>query len=351
MNKTLSAKLIGRIRNLKMKVESYLHLKGIPIDDCRDEIESQLKLSVSSKVFQFPLPKNIHYATVKDRPRNSGLTSVGFINSTHVICCDFNEKTSYYSEIIGEKLNILDSHPTITSDGMPVQTDLIDVRKNEFVVSNFYQGSVSHYEVIDHKIKFIREINHNSFKNLHGVRFIPNYDSLLWLAYCGGNNKCHQIYDMKKNKVIHEFSTDQQCQDISFVGKYAVVFARTDHIAKGNVKLTKNSPKNTMFATAYIYELPKNIYEAPPIIKRIWKGNGHIDSTKAGPNGCIYAANQYLDRVDVLKVDQSGIMSLIQTIDGYELPHGLDIKGKELAVTCYQDSTLRVAELTPSNLI
>lgn len=345
--KIIVSRIMSRIRSLKMKVAAYFHLHNVELDDFTgaEASDSILLSKVSSKVYQFPKPTNIHYATVKDRARNSGLTSVGFVNSTHVICCDFNEKTAYFAQINDGELNIIDKHSTITSDGTPVQTDLIDVRGKEFVVSNFYQGSFSHYKINGGKINFIREINHNKFKNLHGVRFIPGYDTLLWLAYCGGNNKCHQIFDIAEDRVIHEFSTDQQCQDIAFVNQMAVVFARTDHIAKGNVKLTEDSPRNTMFATAYIYQMPDDLYNKEPILKRTWRGDGHIDATKVGSDGLIYAANQYLDRIDVLKVAPNGTMSLVKTIDGYSLPHGLDIHEQSLAVTCYEDSTLRVITL------
>jgi hypothetical protein len=39
--------------------------------------------------------------------------------------------------------------------------------------------------------------------------------------------------DLDSKTVIHQFDTDQQCQDVAFVDGYAVVFARTNHIKKG----------------------------------------------------------------------------------------------------------------------
>jgi len=341
----LLLRVCGKIRGLILRSKSFIHLRNVTEDDCREIDTPSMQSCAKSTIFQFPLPQQIHYATVKDRARNSGLTSVGFINSSKVVCCDFNEKKVYFAELMGEDLKIIDTHSTIIADGTPVQTDLIDARGNEFVVSNFYQGSASHYRLIDSKIEFVREINHNSYKNLHGVRFIPGYDSLVWLAYCGGNNMCHQILDLNDDRVIHEFGTDQQCQDIAFVKQFAVVFARTDHIAKGKVKLSPDSQKNIMFASAYIYELPKDLYKSAPKIKRIWRGDGHIDSTKGASDNRIYAANQYLDRVDVFEVADDGAMSLVNIIEQYPLPHGLDIHENNLAVTCYGDSTLRTSTI------
>lgn len=329
------------LTKFKMEMSARLHTLGVSADE---ESSSQNLVRVSDKtssqtVYQFPITKEPNIATVKDRPRNSGLTSVGFVNNEQFVCCDFNEKKAYFAEVIKGELAILDSHPTVISDGSPVQTDLIDVRGKEFVVSNFFQGSVSYYHINEQKIEFIKEINHNSYRNLHGVRFIPGYDDLLWLTYCGINNKCHQIINMKSEKVVHQFFTEQQCQDVAYNGKYAVVFARTNHMTGVGSKRPENAP--IMFASAYIYEMPNDLLKKAPVLKRQWRGEGHIDAVKAGPDGRIYAANQYLDRVDVFELSSSGSMHLVEVIEGYGLPHGLDVNTNRLVVTCYEDTTLR----------
>lgn len=235
-------------------------------------------------------------------------------------------------------------HSTQIADGTAVQTDLMDFKDGQIVVSNFYQGSVSVYHLDNGKIVFDRELDLNDYKGLHGVRFVPGAQDLLWLTYCGAGNKCHQIVDFGTDTVLHQIDTDQQCQDVAFVGDYAVVFARTDHIHVGTRKARLFSRKWWMFATAYVYRMPENLRNTAPTFVSRWKGKGHIDAVKAC-DGRIYGANQYLDRVDVFTVSDHGQLSLEHSIDGLGMPHGVDLRGNRLAVTNYADQTLRVMAL------
>ncbi len=294
--------------------------------------------------YQFPITKEPHLATVRDKVRNSGLTSVRFIDEDNLVCCDFNEKMTYLARVAGGELTILDSHPTTIADGTPVETDLMDLSGDRFAVSNFYQGSVSFYRIENGKIVFEREINHNDFKNLHGVRYVPGDERYMWLTYCGVHNRCHQIIDTEDGRLVHNFETDQQCQDVAFVGDFAVVFARTNHISAGVKKPGLFSKKRRMFATAYVYRMPADIGTEPPSLVSEWTGKGHIDACKEY-QGKIYAANQYLDRVDVFSVSPAGKLSLDGFIKGMGMPHGLDVWHGKLAVTNYDDQTLRMTRI------
>lgn len=298
----------------------------------------------SVEIHKFPLVGEPHFATVKDKTRNSGLTSVSFVDDDRVICADFNDKLVYLASVRNGKLEIIETHPTVIADGTTVQTDLMDFLDNRFVVSNFYQGSFSVYRLEGDTISFEQEVNLNDYKGLHGVRFIPNHPGLLWLTYCGAKNKCHQIVDLESKTVIHQIDTDQHCQDVAFVDGYAVVFARTDHIKIGTKAARMFSKKWWMFATAYVYSIPENLREVAPNFVSRWKGKGHIDACKAY-NGKIFAANQYLDRVDVFTLSAEGKLSLSRSIKGMGMPHGLDLRNNKLAVTNYGDQTLRILEL------
>lgn len=295
------------------------------------------------KIYNFPTTKEPHLVTIRDKTRCSGLTSVRFIDDRLLVLCDFNERNAYLAELTDDGVVVLDTHPTIIADGTAVQTDLMDSWGSQFVVTNFYQGSLSFYEVRDRKIQFLREINHNQFRNLHGVRYVPSDPSLLWLTYCGNHNKCHQIVNAHDGTVVHHFDTDQQCQDVAFLGDKAVVFARTDHIRGGTRKAGLFSHKRIMFATAYIYQLADSMRTAPVLIDR-WKGEGHLDACKEY-KGAIYAANQYLNRIDVFAFGENERFGLLRSISGAAMPHGLDIRNDLMAVTNYTDQTLRVISL------
>lgn len=261
-----------------------------------------------------------------------------------MVVCDFNEHKIYLCKISGDELLIISSSSTVTNNGDSVETDLMDVSGDTIVVSNFRQGSVSFYCISNNQIEFIKELNLAvQHKNMHGVRFVPGYENLLWVTFCGFNNKCHQIWDIENNTILHDFKTDEQCQDVGFIENKAVVFARTDHI------WTKHKPhifssKRKMYVSAYVYALPKNLNQEKPELISEWRGKGHIDAVKEY-NGKLYGANQYLNRVDVFSLDSDCKLNLDKTINGFSMPHGLDIHEGLLAVTNYKDQTLKLSKL------
>ena len=299
--------------------------------------------------FDFPQPDEIHWATVKDRPRNSGLTSVRLIDETRVIAADFGNKRVYLARIDGDDLQILDTHSTVLADGTPVETDLIDYRDGLFVVSNFHQGTVSAYEIVDDTIRFQQEIDLGGPKNIHGVRFVPGYPNLLWATFCNRKEPQSRIFCLKTKQTLHVLPGKRQCQDVAFTGEYGVVFARTNHISAGNVKPGLFSKKNRMVAEAYIYRLPKDLNSEAPRLVRKWNGEGHIDAVMELGPGRLAAANQYLNRVDIMDVSSDGKLGLSHAITGMNFPHGLDVLGSKVAVTNYGDQKLCVFDLPPEH--
>ncbi|MGH8041254.1 MAG: hypothetical protein ACREPN_04320, partial [Rudaea sp.] len=116
------------------------------------------------RVFRFPTPSAPHIAYVKDRPRNSGLTSLRFVGPERIVCCDFNERRMYLVELAGSAIKVVDSIPTIIQDGTSVETDLLDYDGDKLLVtSNFYQGSQSFYELRGDQLSFVSELKLNDF--------------------------------------------------------------------------------------------------------------------------------------------------------------------------------------------
>jgi hypothetical protein len=295
------------------------------------------------KSYQFPLPAKPHVVYVKDRARNSGLTSLRFFGDNRIVCCDFNGKIMYLVELTDSVPKIIAYTPTVIQDGTPVQTDLMDVNKEGLVVvSNFYQGSQSFFQIKGNTLAFVGELDlHPSFRGCHGVRFVPGYDDLLWVTYCGTRNKYIVILNYKTKTVLHEIPMPEQLQDAAFVGPYAVVPARTDHITVAGPNATM------MYATIYLFRLPENLYTTPPTLIDTWHGNGHLDAMiEYGDQ--VYSANQYTDEVDVFGITSEERIELRSSIKGFSMPHGLDIRLDGLmAVTNYEDSSLRLVELAP----
>lgn len=300
------------------------------------------------KTFTFPSFRKPYVATIRDRPRVSGLTSVRFYGEDHLVLCDFNERATYLVRLCDHGgLELIDHKPTVIRGNVACQTDLMDMRGDEFVVTNFFQGSLSFYEVRSSRIQFTKELNLNAFIYAHGVRFIPGHPDLVWISYCGPNNKCIQIVNYKTETLLHHIDLDEQAQDVAFLDAgdgnlYALQVARTPHISEG--KIRTGQPLKTMYATAYLYEVPADLENKPPVLIDTWQGAGHLDAAKEF-NNQIFVANQYTDCIDVFSI-ASGKIAKVGQIPGFGMPHGLDIRQDGLlAVTNYSDQTLRIGKI------
>ncbi|MGH8042392.1 MAG: hypothetical protein ACREPN_10150, partial [Rudaea sp.] len=183
------------------------------------------------------------------------------------------------------------------------------------------------------------ELKLNDFIRCHGVRFVPGYVDLLWVTYCGKDNKYIVIVDYRKRKILHALAMPEQMQDTAFIGAYAVAPARTNHIKVG-------APyTGEMYATVYLFRLPQNLYSSPPQLIDTWHGSGHLDAMKEYGEQA-YSANQYNDAVDVFGVSAAERIEQRRSIRGFGMPHGLDIRHDGLlAVTNYTDNTLRLLDL------
>lgn len=295
--------------------------------------------SIQVVKLKFPETKAPHIAYIKDRARNSGLTSVRWVDDNRLVVADFNEHMLYLVTIQRGVLEILDQHKTVLASGQDVETDLMDYRDGLVVVSNFYQGSESYYSIIGNSIRFLHETNSNTYTNLHGVRFIPGTTDLLWKTYCGNKNKVAEIYNFHENRLIHSIPKDEQLQDVAFLGDWAVMAGRTDHISRGTGKANYK-----MYATLYLLDISMDLHTSSPKQLDEWRGEGHLDALKEF-NGKVYAANQYTNTVDVFSILNRRIL-LRERIEGFGMPHGLDIREDGLmAVTNYEDQTLRLHKL------
>lgn len=292
------------------------------------------------RTFRFSTPSTPHIAYVKDRARNSGLTSLRFVGSNRFVCCDFNEKMMYLVELAGSGIRIIDAIPSVIQDGTPVETDLLDFDGDRLLVtSNFYQGSQSFYELHGDKLSFVSELKLNDFIRCHGVRFVPGYDDLLWVTYCGKDNKFIVIADYRNRTILHALPMPEQMQDTAFIGTYAMAAARTNHIKV-------NRPYDgEMYATVYLFRLPQNLYASSPQLLDTWRGSGHLDAMKEFGHQA-YAANQYNDTVDVFGISAAERIEHRQSLRGFAMPHGLDIRSDGLmAVTNYTDNSVRLLDL------
>lgn len=310
---------------------------------------------------KFPVP-DPHYAYVRTRHRNSGLTSVRWYDEQTLFAGDFAAKTVY-------RVKPFSSNPieagisTLDGEGRPTETDLMDLRDNTMALTNFYTGEVAFYTVGADVLQFERVIlppaqsarsSSNKFwhkfmqysssrnknagvekggRKIHGVVFIPGYANLLWVSYCDAGRKGIEIVTTDGSSVC-SVPTTEQAQDVAFMRSgdetYAIQAARTNHI-------TVNEPNETeMYVTMYVYRLPRDLNKKAPELLLTQRFLGHLDALKMF-DGFVYGANQHDSCVDEFEYSPKvNEIKLRRRIGGFDMPHGLDIRSDGLmAVTNY----------------
>lgn len=310
-----------------------------------------VKLLDNCPPIHFPIPSP-HYAYVRTLRRNSGLTSVRWFDNETLFAGDFAAKTVYRVKPFSDK-PIAESIPTPDGSGNPTETDLMDIRGQTMILTNFYKGEVAFYNVGAEQLTFshtilppslienkrgpirtwIRKIKGKKLtdrRKIHGAIFVPGYEDLLWVSYCDARHKGVEIVKLNGDPV-HSIALPEQGQDVAFLEiegeTFAVQAARTDHI-------TVNQPnERNIYVTMFVYRLPKNLEQDLPELILTEQFPGHLDAIKAY-KGAIYAANQHDSCVDEFVYDPiQNTLNLQRRFTGFDMPHGLDISpGGKVAV-------------------
>jgi hypothetical protein len=304
-------------------------------------------------VVPFPVA-DPHYVYVQARRRNSGLTSVRWHDDETLYASDFSAKALYRVKPFADR-PIDAQTDTLDGQGRPTQTDLMDLRGDTLVMTNFYCGEVGVYEVGPDTIRFERVIRpparpaprRRSLRSLfgsgsgdarggrrvHGAVFVPGYQDLLWVSSCDAHQRGVEIITLDGTPV-HSLPTVEQAQDVAFVElagvNYAIQAARTNHI-------TVRAPNDiAMYATLYVFRLPPDLRRERPELLVTQRFSGHLDAMK-GFRGSVYGANQYDDCVDQFTYcPKENRIDRVRRLTGFDMPHGLDIRHDGLmAVTNY----------------
>lgn len=313
----------------------------------------------------FPIPEP-HYAYVRTLRRNSGLTSVRWFDNETLFVGDFAAKTVYRVKPFSIK-PIVEGIRTPDGNGNPTETDLMDIRGDTMVLTNFYTGEVAFYTVGAERLKFshiilppsqiknnrglirtlIRRVKGKEIvgrRKIHGAIFVPGYENLLWVSYCDARAKGVEIVQLD-GKPVHSIKLSEQGQDVAFLEmdgqKFAVQAARTDHIT------VKAPNERNIYVTMFVYRLPEDLEKDLPELVLTRHFPGHLDAIKAY-KGAVYAANQHDSCVDEFVYNPvQNTLDLQRRFIGFDMPHGLDISpdGK-VAITNYgPENDLRIFQL------
>lgn len=323
-----------------------------------------VKLLGNGEPIPFPIP-DPHYAFVGSLRRNSGLTSCRWFDANTLFAGDFAARRVYRVRPFDDE-PIADWIPTLNGKGKPTETDLMDIKGNTMVMTNFYTGEVAFYEVSAEQLKFshtilpptklrnergpvrsfLRQLKGKPLvgRRIHGAIFVPGFEDLLWVSYCDARDKGFEIIKAG-GEPVHSMTLPEQGQDVSFLEQdgitYAIQAARTDHIT------IKEPNEKTMYVTLFVYRLPKDLYSTEPELILTRHFPGHLDATKAY-KGAIYAANQHDSCIDEFIYNaQENELTLARRFTGFDMPHGLDVSPEGVvAVTNYgPENDLRIFKL------
>lgn len=301
---------------------------------------------------RFPVP-DPHFAYVRTRRRNSGLTSVRWYDAETLFAADFAAKRIYRVKPFSERP--IDAEvATLDGHGVPTATDLMDLRVDSLVVTNFYTGEVAFYAVGPTTLRFERvvapparpqpkrrslralfrpERAQRAGRRVHGAVFVPGANDLLWVSYCDAHDRGIEIITLEGEPVL-SLPTTEQAQDVAFLEhdgiRYAMQAARTNHIS------TDGPNDAEMYATLYVYRLPQDLRKEAPTLVATQRFSGHLDALRSFRSS-VYAANQHDDCVDeFVWSPRTEEITLRQRWTGFDMPHGLDIRPDGLmAVTNY----------------
>lgn len=219
-----------------------------------------------------------------------------------------------------------------TFEGRTVETDTCDTDGLGLVAtSNFYLGSCSLYRCEDGRIRHLRDLHLGIKGYVHGVKF--HGSDILAVTAATGPTGVH-FFDISQaacRPLLH-LPSDLKTQDVCFLSP-------TRAVVMGAAGAPMSERRDTMYDSQIQivdFCLQDRTFE---VVASAELQNAHVDCCMSS-EGRVLVSDQYNNRVNVL---DATTLELLGTLEGYDFPHGLDIRFGMLAVTNYgrNDVTLR----------
>lgn len=284
-----------------------------------------------------------HYGPlyVGNTQRLATATSIRFIDSSHLCVShlvgmyiqlymfDFNTKS----------FKLLDQIDT-TYNGKTCITDLMDRKENLLVTSNFDLGTQTFYKIENNKLTFYKELPDFFYgkQRCHGIKFY-NDDIICFTL----NSKFSVMFvDYNRKEVLYQFDylPNYNPKDIAFTSDYKMIIVySTSNITP---LISENKRKST------IVYLEFNVKDKTHTILDEYDIHNHHADSITFKKGVIFLGNQIEDTIDTLSLNNR--ISHIETINGFNKPHGVDVYDDFLGVSNYGDNTIKVIKIPPKTL-
>lgn len=267
------------------------------------------------------------------RGRYATATSVKLLDPETLVCASFLEKKLYLVRFDRKRraAAILDEIAT-TDRGVPVETDLADVdpSRTQIVLSNFHHGSFGHYRRVGDRLEHVQDLHSGLDCKVHGVKFLSNEVVVGTLSSEPGGV---QFFSLAEGRPTLRVDVPRKSQDVEFLGPHEMlVFA-----VHGAPRRERQRPYATDVARVR-FDLERGTSSI--VETRTWPDK-HIDAC-ARHGGRLFLTDQ---RNDCVEVVDPATLEIVQTIGGFDFPHGIDIAFDLLAVSNYGSNTVELRAL------
>jgi hypothetical protein len=272
---------------------------------------------------------------IQRRARLATSTSVKLLDRNTFVSFSLVGQRGYvvrFDEVAGTS-EVLGSIDT-TYGGKLVETDSCDADEHGNVItSNFYMGNATLYRCEGGRIAHVRDLPLDLPGYVHGIRFYGT--GMFAVTIVAGMTGVH-FFDLETCAPLLYVPAELKTQNVHFISDGRMV-----------VMLGRGTPKNQLDdmydSEVHLIDfcLQERTFE---VVARMRYANAHLDGCVAR-GGRLYINDQFNDRVLVLDADT---LEQVGDIDGYDMPHGLDINYGTLAVTNYGANDVRIRRFLDS---
>lgn len=269
---------------------------------------------------------------IHDRSRLATATSVKFLDDRTFVTASFVGQRMYLIRLDerNESFQVLDAIDT-TFNGELAETDLIEADgQGNIVTSNFYLGSATLYSRKRNSLSLVRDLPLGLESYVHGLRFYrPN---ILAITVTRGRTGVH-FFNTDSCEHLFHVSIDVKTQDVIFLsGSRAMIV-----LAHG---APKGSQQDLYHSEIQIHEFDL-AGKTSKVLSKATIDKCHIDCC-ARHGDRILLTDQLNDKLVLLESDS---LNVIGEIDGFDLPHGIDVRNGLLAVTNYGRNSVTIQRL------
>jgi hypothetical protein len=271
------------------------------------------------------------------RGRYATVTSVKLLDPETLVCASFLEKKLYLVRFDARRRTSKILDEIATSDrGVPVETDLADVdpSRTQIVLSNFHHGSFSHFRRFGDRLEHVQDLSSGFDCKVHGVKFLSH--DVFAGTLCSEPSGV-QFFSLAQGRPTLTVEVPRKIQDVEFLGpSEMLVFA---------VHGAPRRERQTPYATDVVrvrFDLERG--RSSIVETRTWS-ESHVDAC-VGHAGRLFLTDQ---RNHCVRVVDPATLEVVETIGGFDFPHGIDIGFGLLAVSNYGSNTIELRPLAETS--